>query len=344
MNAYCHIEDKSVPNILMRIANQYENLGLEERVVSIYKLIASSYKASQNYDSAHFYCDKSIFICKNYNVASEMLPALYQLKGVLYYNGGNYEDAKTFFLRSLKLYNETNQQGRSIYALDYLHDIFVKENNYVKAYFYLKKYQYLIKKKSSEEKINLAKVLEINNKVVLLHEQLAKLKANELFFYLVILFFVVIIVGFIVYFRHYQKRKKQMVDGLNKEFHNLLMGIGEKQLLENRLTLHNHKKVEIEFEKNQILDGNLGQSFDNCYMETINMFKESFPTLTKTEVRYAVMLCLKLPVEIIAKVQNVQPSSIRKAKQRIRTKLEVSDNLEQYLQDYREKQISNISR
>ena len=42
--------------------------------------------------------------------------------------------------------------------------------------------------------------------------------------------------------------------------------------------------------------------------------------------------------------QNVQPSSIRKAKQRIRAKLNVESNIEDYLQEYREKQIKDMTK
>ncbi len=348
MKAYKKLKDKDTPTNLLPIAKVYDDLGLLKRVVSTYKLIASSYKAQQKYDSAHYYCDKAISVCEYYKIGNQFLPALYQFKGVLYYSQKYYTDAKVFLLKSLDLYNENNQQNRSVYALNYLHEISYLENDYEKAYEYLSKYQYLNEKEASSEKVNQAKVLEINNKVSLLRRRLAKLKADrrasELFFYLIIIFITAVLGVVILYFINYQKRKKKLIDELNKEFNNLLMGIGEKQLLEHRLSIQNQQKVQMAFEKNQIPESDLGHSFDSCYMETINMFTESFPSLTKTEVRYAVMLCLKLPVEIIAKIQNVQPSSIRKAKQRIRTKLDISDNLDQYLQNYREKQISEVER
>ncbi len=348
MKAYKDLKQEDTPSKLLPIANVYDNLDLKERVVTTYKLIASSFKVQQKYDSAHYYCDKAISVCEYNKMGNQFLPALYQFKGVLYYKQHCYTDAKVFLLRSLELYKENNQERRSVYALDYLHDLSYQEKDYEKAYDYLNQYLHLKEQESSEEKIKQARVLEINNKVSLLKGQVATLrsekKANALVFYLVIVFVLFILGGVILYFLNYQKRKKKMIDELNKEFHNLLMGIGEKQLLEHRLSTQNQHTVQKAFEKNQIQDSDLGHSFDSCYMETINMFTESFPSLTKTEVRYAVMLCLKLPVDIIAKVQNVQPSSIRKAKQRIRTKLDISNNLEQYLQNYREKQISEVEK
>ncbi len=348
MSAFFNLQDVETTGKLKFIAKEYQGLNLQNRVVTIYKLIASSFQGQQNYDSAHYYCDKAISLCQESFVADEMIPALYQFKGFLFYNQKMYEKAKLYLLESLGLYDSYNQTSRSKYALNILHQISHKEGDFKTAYKYLIRYQRIVEEQSSEEKIKLAKIMEINNKVDLLKSQLARLKvekkASVFVLYLIIVIAIVILGSVGVYFYNYQKQKLQTIKELNKEFNNLLIGIGEKQLLEHRLGQKSRKKVAQVFEKSQTPDGDIGQSFDHCYMETINMFTNNFPQLTKTEVRYAVMLCLKLPAEVIAKVQNVQPSSIRKAKQRIRTKLEIADNLEQYLQEFREKQMSNLSK
>lgn len=345
------LAQKDVPSNLLIVAESYLKLNLYERAANVYKFIASSYLAQQEYDSAHVYCDKALGLCEEKNIGNLIIPALYQFKGVLYFKQESFNVSEFYFTKSIALYEKYNLYNRMIYAYDYLHQIDVARNNYSKAYQDLIEYQTLLQKTTSYEKIRLAKVLEVNNKVELMKRLVSQLKlekkASEFMLYLVVFITIVILGGVGIYIYIYQKNKKARIEELNKEFHNLLIGIGEKQLLEHRL---NKKVKEVSVSKSIDLhvippgSADIADSFDSCYFETINLFTSSFPQLTQTEVRYAVMVCLKLPMEVIAKVQNVQPASIRKAKQRIRIKLKIEDNLENYLQEFREKLILTLSK
>ncbi len=350
MDQLFDLDSNNAPERLNEIAQKYLQHNMYERVVNVYKVIASSYHAQLNFDSAHMYCDKAIDLCEKKNVGKVIIPALYQFKGVLYYKQKQYNVAEVYFKQSLGLYKSHNQTNRMLYTYNYMHKIDLAKEHYLKAYEDLKEYLSILQETTSDEKMRYAKVLEVNNKVELMKSQLEQLKikkkASEFMLYLVLVITIALLCGVAVYVYLYQKNKKAKIEELNKEFHNLLIGIGEKQLLEHRLShsVKKNRKIEEELENSfSNENGDIGDSFDSCYMETINLFTDSFPQLTKTEVRYAVMICLKLPIEVIAKVQNVQPGSIRKAKQRIRTKLNVSDNLESYLQEYREKKISSIA-
>ncbi len=350
MDQLFDLDSKNAPDKLNEIAQKYLQHNMYERVVNVYKVIASSYHAQLNFDSAHMYIDKAIDLCEEKNVGKVIIPALYQFKGLLYYKQKQYNVAEVYFIQSLDLYKSHNQTKRMLYTYSYMHKIDVAKEHYLKAYEDLKEYLSILQETTSDEKMRYAKVLEVNNKVELMKSQMEQLKikkkASEFMLYLVLVITIALLCGVAVYVYLYQKNKKAKIEELNKEFHNLLIGIGEKQLLEHRLSrsVKKNRKIEEELENSfSNENGDIGDSFDSCYMETINLFTDSFPQLTKTEVRYAVMICLKLPIEVIAKVQNVQPGSIRKAKQRIRTKLSVSDNLESYLQEYREKKISSIA-
>ncbi|WP_066628975.1 hypothetical protein [Labilibacter marinus] len=346
---------QGAPDRLGEVADEYLALEMYDRVASVYKMIASSYNIQSEFDSAHEYCDRAIGLCEVNETGGMILPALYQFKGVLYFRQSRLNVAGVYFERSLKMYEINNQPNRMLYAYNYIHQIDVAKGNYKRAYRNLQEYNDLVEKTTSSEKVRMAKVLEINNKVALMKGQLAQLKtekkASEFMLYLVLVITIVVLLGVGVYIYLYQKSKKAKIEELNKEFHNLLIGIGEKQLLEHRLNssqnLSRKDRKELSFVDSSGLsvasEGGIGDSFDSCYMETINLFTDSFPQLTKTEVRYSVMICLRLPIEVIAKVQNVQPASIRKAKQRIRTKLDVKDSLEDYLQEFRERQISSLA-
>ena len=353
MEQYFRLGEPDVPDKLNSIANKYIEKQDYDRAVSVYKIVASSYHAQQQYDSAHYYCDKAIEISETRNVGKLILPALFQFKGVLCFKQEKYNAAKVYFGMSLDLYAKNNQPNRMLFTYNYLHQIDQVQNNYKEAYLNLHEYIDLVEKTTSSEKMRMAKVLEINNKVDMMKSQLAQLKiekrASEFMLYLVLLITAVLLVGAGIYVYMYQKSKKAKIEELNKEFHNLLIGIGEKQLLEHRLNVPSQKKSGVftypvkVFNANGLGEGELSDNFDSCYMETIGLLTGAFPQLTRTEVRYAVMICLKLPMEVISKVQNVQPASIRKAKQRIRAKLSVDDNLDVFLQKHLEKLLSNIA-
>ncbi len=353
MEQYFRLVEPDAPNKLNSIANKYIEKQLYDWAVSVYKIVASSYHAQQQYDSAHYYCDKAIDISETYHVGKLILPALYQFKGMLYYKQEKYNIAEVYFGKSLDLYAQYNQPNRMLYTYNYLYKIDEAQNNFKKAFKNLHKYIDLVEKTSSSEKVRLAKVLEINNKVEMMKGQLAQLKvekkASEFMLYLVLLITTVVLLGVGIYVYLYQKSKKAKIEELNKEFHNLLIGIGEKQLLEHRLNAPSQNKIKVNsfgtkmFNTNGLGEDELSDNFDSCYMETIGLLTGAFPELTRTEVRYAVMICLKLPMEIISKVQNVQPASIRKAKQRIRTKLNIDDNLDVFLQKHLENLISNLA-
>ncbi len=353
MEQYFRLKQPDTPNKLKELAKKYLDKRVYDRAVNVYKIVASSYYAQLQFDSAHFYCDKAIEISETRNVGKLILPALYQFKGVLYFKQERYRIAEDYFGKSLDLYAQYNQNNRMLFTYNYLHQINVAQNDFKVAYLNLQKYIDLVEKTTSSEKIRMAKVLEINNKVAIMKGQLAQLKvekkASEFMLYLVLLITAVILVGVGIYVYMYQKSKKAKIEELNKEFHNLLIGIGEKQLLEHRLNAPSQSKSRVHvntakvFNINELEEGELGDNFDSCYMETIGLLTGAFPQLTRTEVRYAVMICLKLPMEIISKVQNVQPASIRKAKQRIRVKLNIDDNLDIFLQKHLERLLSNLA-
>jgi len=350
MQCWDILKEEVAPQRLNDLAKKYIERGLYERAVNVYKILASRYFAKKQISQAVESCDKAIDLSKTYEVGELIIPALYQFKGVLMYHKDKLALSQDYFEKAISLYKSHGQENRIPYALDYLHKIELKKENYQMAYKYLDEYNKINKEIIVSDKIRLAKVLEVNNKVELMKSQLAQLrvekKASEFMLYLVIVITIAILGAVSVYVYLYQKNKKAKIEELNKEFHNILIGIGEKRLLEHRLKdkLKANDLINMDI-KTDTINGvsEMADSFDSCYMETINLFTDAFPQLTKTEVRYSVMMCLKLPVEVIAKVQNVQPSSIRKAKQRIRTKLDVDGNLENYLQEYREKQISDLS-
>lgn len=89
-------------------------------------------------------------------------------------------------------------------------------------------------------------------------------------------------------------------------------------------------------EINKSNEENLKKSFQTCFKENIQFFSENFPSLSDSEIVYALMFALGYSNETIALIQNIQVSTIRKIKQRMRQKLGLKNdaNLESFFEKH----------
>lgn len=70
----------------------------------------------------------------------------------------------------------------------------------------------------------------------------------------------------------------------------------------------------------------LQSDIENVNMEFFKKLEERFPTLTQNERELCGLLVLKLSSKDIAVIRNVSPNAVKKARQRIRKKLPISDS------------------
>jgi len=320
---------------LYQIVDQYNCLDLKNNAAGVYRSIALKYKIYNELDSAIICLDKGITICSKTFPSISVLPTLYQTKGITYYKKNEKDSAQFYFKKAQQYYNEYHLYDRQYYAYTYLRRIAYDNNNYKEAYYLLDKA--LIAEKSSKTitKARTAKLMEISSDVYELQNQLSK-QRNHKYLILTLLAFIIAILLFILRLTKDKNNKRlETIRNKNVELNKLIVSINEKVLMQKRYGIVNQEKAELK-SKETLMD-----KFDNCYQETIYFLLNKFNILTPNECRYALLFGLGYTDETICSIQNIQKSAIRKARQRIRNKLNFENdiNLNEY---FRSKIPNNI--
>lgn len=84
--------------------------------------------------------------------------------------------------------------------------------------------------------------------------------------------------------------------------------------------------------------------FNNAHPHLLSSLQQAYPTITATELRHCCYVRIGLDIKETARLLNVQPDSIRKARQRLRRKLGVSDPkvlLADFLKDFEDNANNN---
>jgi tetratricopeptide (TPR) repeat protein len=331
MNCISKLNDPQTPERLKVIAQEYAQLGLNNKEGGIYKTLAKLFLYSNHLDSAGFYIDKSLQHLSNDFPGASLIPASTHFKGMVYFHKKDYKNAQLYFNNALQLYDQFGQKGHKYHALKFLHRIDMINGDYKAAYNHISKENKNYNETRNREKQRMAKVAETTLHIGLMKEELVKIKyskhINTLVFSCIVLF--VIMTSVFMYFRHRIKQRK--LKEKQRIMTSLLSGLGEKRHLLNRLELAENISNVTPTQSIKTTD-----NFDQCFTETILHFQQKFDKLSSLEVRYAVMIGMGMPNTIIAEINNVQAPSIRKVKQRIRSKICMNTdcNLEQYFSQY----------
>lgn len=325
------LNDPLTTEKLKVIAKEYKDLGLKNKVGSVYKCLATHFIHKNQLDSAGFYIDKSLqHLSKDFPGAS-LIPASTHFKGLVYFHKKEYKNAQLYFNKALQLYDQFGQKGHKYHALKFLRRIDTINGDYKAAYNHILKENKNYNETREREKQQMAKVVETTVHIGLMTQELAKIKyskhINTLVFSCIVLF--VIMTSVSVYFPLRIKQRK--LKDKQRIMTSLLSGLGEKRHLLNRLGLVENIAKTTPEQSIKTTD-----NFDQCFTETILHFQQKFDKLSASEVRYAVMIGMGMPNTIIAEINNVQAPSVRKAKQRIRSKICMNTdcNMEQYFSQY----------
>ncbi len=315
---------------LKNVAKEYLSMGLNNNASTTYKWLSKYYLHHGQYDSAQCQIDKAIDNYDETYTGSFMLPGFYQMKGVIYFYQKDYNVSRQYMLKSLNGYKKHKKENLSYYAYKYLFRVDTLQGDYKQAIFHQSKALYYNNAMQKKEKQLMSKIAEVDLGVLLLQQNIDELtydnKINHMIYsvFIIIVFGVMFIVFQFMQYRHREKQHRERERAI--QLQNILVGLGEKRLLQKK-----GDSAHVHF-------ASLSDEFAECYMETIRLFTKDFPQLTDTEVRYAVMFALDLSAEVISEIQNVQTTTMRKVKQRIRQKLELQslDSVEQYFQNHLE--------
>lgn len=333
-------QNETAAEQLKTVALEYLDLGLGNKGASTYKLLARYYLHQGQLDSAQSQIDKAITNYDGRYKRSCLLPGLYQMKGVIYFFQKDYESSRQYLVKSVEKYHKQGRENLAYYGYKYLMRLDTLQGSYRQAVYHQTKAFHCYQEMQKKEKQLMARVAEVDMNVLSLQQTIEQLVYRSLVSHIVYgcLIVLVLVAGFIFFqlMRQKYQKKQHRARERSLQLQNLLVGLGEKRLLDQSAASEIDQGQEGDWRS-----GPLQDEFKECYLETIRLFAKDFPQLSETEVRYAVMFALDLSAEIIAELQNVQIATIRKVKQRIRQKVDCQeiDSLEQFFQNYQKTNI-----
>jgi len=318
-------------SLLKEIAEKYQNLGLKVQVSSVYKSIALYYYNVKP-DSAIIYLDKAIQIYDNKYSQASFIPSMHQMKGAIYYLQQDFIKARKEFVQSIDFYKTHDQLISSYYVYYSLYLLDKKEKNYKSSLNNLILADKYKNRADIKQKQRMFKGMEISSHVSLLKEQIIKSKRqNQLLLFLLTLFFAVGVIAFLTVTLRIRERRHK-IDKLKSKFHSAIVSYHD-----GLKTIKLIKDKEVNQEK-FIKQYSSGKRLKEIYPELYSLVCITFPTLSHSAWDYALMFAIGLPEEDICKCKNIQQSSIRKTKQRIRKELDLSKDVD--LNKYFQKKIN----
>ncbi len=311
--------NRQTPGMLLDIAGEYVKMGLHTNAASVYKGLATYYRQMGEFDSAHKYLDEALALdITNYPSAS-LLPSLNQMKGLVYFNQKDYNNAERYLKKSLTLCEEYNQEYTKYYIYKIMCRIDTLLGDYESGFIHLSKASKSYMRNNSIGEKQLSKLMETSLNLITIKEENSILKSerNSIVLFSFCVVFVLLVLFTIFYYKHKLKSTEKLKKEKEKKraLHSLLIGLDEK-----RMFMAN-KESSIDIKRRMNKDSTFYDDFEECYPESIKKVKANYPQLTQSEARYAVMFSLDLSDDMIAEIRNINAESIRKTRLRMRKKL-----------------------
>ncbi len=287
-------------------------LGVKPTITS-YTRTADQFIAKKTHlDSAEYYMNKAMALSEDASDV-EKATALFSY-GDLYNVTGNKEKALEYYLKSLDLFQRTDNTPTSLLTVyDTLSSVYKSLNEIEKSNEYLRKYTILSDNISKNEKeaINLA----VNKLIELKHEE--KARERRMFYFVVLL--IVIAFGLLLYFI----RKIYIKNVSNKD------KILEKKTIEtNALKL----KVNHSFDEIIQLMENRSPLFLTRFKEVYPEFYEKLiahtPELTEHDIKFSAYIRLNLTNKEICQYENISLRGVETKRYRLKKKLKLPQEVE----------------
>lgn len=315
-----NFQEKDIQDLLS-LSIEFQELGLESNAANIIKSVALKYSDYNKLDSAIISINKGIALNTSNPYGFSILPALYQIKGSVYYKKNELDSASHYLNKALQLYDAHSLHDRKYYSYTLLRKIAFDKKEYIKAYDLLDKALQSEKKSKSITKARIAKLIEISSGINILSTNLEKLKFQQKTTVLLV-FIGLLGTAFAFYIVTKNNREKtRKANNKNKELHSLVIALNEKVLLQKRYG----RTFDATNQSSKTLT--LAEKFDKCYNETLKSMSDEYSSLSNTECRYALLFGMDFGDDAICSIQSVQKATVRKARQRIRTKLSLAADI-----------------
>lgn len=309
------VQDAEAVTKLKQTARAFLDLGLLNNAANAYKQLSLHYMDNNRLDSAMSFIDQAIALYDDKYSQVSLVPGFYQNKGILYRRQGNLAMARESYSKALSLYDAYGKIGMRYYALMGLSEVEALEGNYQRAFSYQTDAFNSYKLDQLKEKQFMGRVAEMDLKMLEMNRRMEDVK-NKIWQLVTIL--IVLSACFLAVFMFVRNRNQKRVAREQeriRNYQNMLIMQGEKKMMAEKMQTA-PRQVEIPITADMGMD-----NFCDCYRETIGQVALDFPSLSKSETIYAVMFALNLSSDIIAEMQNIQPDTLRKVRQRIRQKL-----------------------
>ncbi|MGV8829620.1 MAG: hypothetical protein ACWA6U_15045 [Breznakibacter sp.] len=315
------VQDAEVVTKLKQTARAFLDLGLLNNAANAYKQLSLHYMENNRLDSAMSFIDQAIALYDDKYSQVSLVPGFYQYKGILYRRQGNLAMARESYTKALSLYDAYGKIGMRYYALMGLSEVEALEGNYQGAFSYQTDAFNSYKLDQLKEKQFMGRVAEMDLKMLEMNRLMEDVKNKTMQLVAIIIVLLACFLVVFMFVRHRNQKRVAREQERIRNYQNMLIMQGEKKMMAEKMQT-SPRQVEIPITADMGID-----NFCDCFRETIGQIALDFPLLTKSETIYAVMFALNLSSDIIAEMQNIQPDTLRKVRQRIRQKLKLEADI-----------------
>ncbi len=317
------------PNIyseLNYLAKEYEKKGFKNKSANMLRSIANKYYNENKFDSALFYSNLAIKAYRPDNFGKSILSRTIQLKAKIFYEQNLLDSALTYFNKVKDFYVVNNAPNMQYYPYWYISRIDTIQGNFEKAFKDYNSAIYYKNKLNNDKDRREAKLSEISSVIADLKFNLLENKAKNQRYLLYWISSISLIIIFSLAFSLFLFKKQRKVIIKNRELQNINNNMEEKLLV-----LQEQKNSSFAFVKSD----SPATNYAFVYNETLKKLRNKFPDLNNSQLMYALMFAQNMSNDMICELQNVQSSSIRMARLRIRRilNLENDRDLQKFFSD-----------
>ncbi len=288
--------------------------------------IANKYYNENKFDSALFYSNLAIKAYRPDNFGKSILSRTIQLKAKIFYEQNLLDSALTYFNKVKDFYVVNNAPNMQYYPYWYISRIDTIQGNFEKAFKDYNSAIYYKNKLNNDKDRREAKLSEISSVIADLKFNLLENKAKNQRYLLYWISSISLIIIFSLAFSLFLFKKQRKVIIKNRELQNINNNMEEKLLV-----LQEQKNSSFAFVKSD----SPATNYAFVYNETLKKLRNKFPDLNNSQLMYALMFAQNMSNDMICELQNVQSSSIRMARLRIRRilNLENDRDLQKFFSD-----------
>ncbi len=316
--------DQSLNTIeeLKRLAMKYNEIGFKNKSANMFRTIAYKWYEQSTIDSALFYVNKALSRYDKALFGEKIYTSGLQLKGQIFYKLNKLDSAMLYFNKVKELYKNSSDPNKQYYPYWYISRIDTLKGDFKKAF---EDYNIAInfKDKLADDKHRReAKLEEIASKIAKLNYDVLKYKEEKKLVYVYLISLVCLLITIFSIFLLRLSIKQRRLIIRNQELEKL-----KDKINTELVNLQNQKNNANLFAETNNLVG----SYELVYKESLNKIQTHFPQLSNSQVMYALMFGQNLSNNVICELQNIQASSIRMTKLRIRKVLDLEKDCDLYL-------------